>query len=78
MEEAYGAPCLLIHRADFQKVLVEEAEPFGVKIRLECAVTRISRSWAPVLVSISAGADGRADAVLGADGLHSRCRGMIQ
>ena len=78
MEEAYGAPWLLIHRADYQKVLVDEAERLGVVIRLGCAVTQIGCSGAPVLVSVSAGADIPADVVLGADGIHSRCREMVQ
>lgn len=78
MKEAYGAPWLLIHRADFYRVLAEEAERLGVKIRLGCAVTQINCSCAPILVSTSAVLDVQVDVVLGADGLHSKCRGMIQ
>lgn len=78
MKEAYGAPWLLIHRADFYRVLAEEAEQLGVKIRLGCAVTQIDCSCAPILVSTSVGAEIQVDVVLGADGLHSKCRGMIQ
>ena len=78
IEKVYGAPWLLIHRGDYQKVLVEEAERLGVQIRLGCTVTQIDCSSTPILVSISGGADVRADFVLGADGLHSRCRAMIQ
>ena len=78
MKEAYGAPWLLIHRADFYRVLAEEAKRLGVKIRLGCAVTQINCLCAPILVSTSAGPDIQVDVVLGADGLHSKCRGMIQ
>ncbi len=78
MRETYGAPWLLIHRADYFNVLAEEAERLGVKIRLGCAVTQISCLSALTLVSTSEGMDIRADVVLGADGLHSRCREMIQ
>ena len=78
MREAYGVPWLLIHRADYFKVLVQEAERLGVKIRLNCAVTRIDcESELAVVISSSAGVDIEADAVVGADGLHSRCRAMM-
>ena len=78
MGELYGAPWLLIHRANYFNVLAEEAKRLGVEIKLECAVTQIACSCAPILISNSAGADIKADVVLGADGLRSRCRGMIQ
>ena len=78
IREIYGAPWLLIHRADYFNVLAKEAERIGVKIRLGCAVTQIICSDASILVSNSAGPDIGADAILGADGLHSKCRGMIE
>ena len=78
MRELFGAPWLLIHRADYFHVLAKEAKRLGVEIKLECAVSQIACSCAPILISNSAGADIQADVVLGADGLRSRCRGMIQ
>ena len=78
MRELFGAPWLLIHRADYFNVLAEEAKRLGVEIKLGCAVTQIACACAPILISNSAGADILADVVLGADGLRSRCRGMIQ
>ena len=78
VREVYGVPWLLIHRADYFKVLVEEAKRLGVCIKVYCAVTRIDCSNAPVLVGTSAGPDIHADVVIGADGLHSKCRGMIR
>ena len=78
MKETYGAPWLLIHRADFYRVLAEEAERLGVKIQLGCAVTQINCSCEPILVSTSIEAEIQVDVVLGADGIHSKCRGMIQ
>lgn len=77
MKETYGAPWLLIHRADFYRVLAEEAERLGVKIQLGCAVARIDCSCAPIIVSTSIRAEMQVDVVLGADGIHSKCRGMI-
>ena len=78
MRDVYGVPWLLIHRADYFRVLVEEARRLGVCIKVNCAVTRIDCSNAPVSVGNSAGPDIEADVVIGADGLHSKCRGMIQ
>ena len=78
MRDTYGLPWLLIHRADYFKVLAKEAERLGVIFRLGCTVIEIDCSSTPILISNSAGADIQADAVIGADGLHSKCRGMIQ
>lgn len=78
MREAYGVPWLLIHRADYFNVLAEEAKRLGVTIKLACAVSQINCSNAPISVANTAGPDIVADVVIGADGLHSKCRGMIQ
>ena len=78
MEEAYGAPWLLIHRADFQKVLADEAEQLGVNIVLGNSVTDIAISGSRILVVTSTLIEIKADVLLGADGLHSMCREMIQ
>ena len=79
MQQLYSLPWLLIHRADYFNVLAEEAKRRGVLIKLGCAVRQIDcRSDAPVLVKNSAGPDIQADVVIGADGLHSKCRSMVQ
>ena len=78
MRDIYGVPWLLIHRADYFRVLVKEAKRLGVCIKVNCAVTRINCSNVPVSVGNSAGPDIQAEVVIGADGLHSKCRGMIQ
>ncbi|CAF9908045.1 MAG: hypothetical protein ALECFALPRED_004207 [Alectoria fallacina] len=78
MEEAYGAPWLLIHRANFQKVLAKEAERLGATIELEFHVTEITCTSTSIVVSSAAGAELRPDVLLGADGLHSACRAEIQ
>lgn len=78
MREAYGVPWFLIHRADYFNVLAEEGKRLGVKIKLACAVTQMDCSNAPISVANTAGPDIIADIVIGADGLHSKCRGMIQ
>ena len=78
MREVFSVPWLLIHRADYFRVLVKEARRLGVIIKVDCAVTQIKCLNAPILVGNSAGPDIVADVVIGADGLHSKCRGMIQ
>ncbi|EFZ02794.2 FAD binding domain protein [Metarhizium robertsii] len=40
-EELYGAPWLLIHRADYMTVLLDEARRVGVRIRLGCDVDSV-------------------------------------
>ena len=80
MRDMFHVPWFLIHRADYFNVLVMEARRLGIQIRLNCAVSKIDwRSDGQVLVIIkdSAGLDIRADVVIGADGLNSRCRGMM-
>ena len=78
VRDVYGVPWLLIHRADYFRVLVKEARRLGVGIKVNCTVTQINCLNAPVLVGNSAGPDIQADVVIGADGLHSKCRGMVQ
>lgn len=39
--DAYGAPYLHIHRADYHKILADEARRLGVDVRLGCTVTAI-------------------------------------
>ena len=78
MRDVYGVPWLLIHRADYFGVLVQEARRLGVVIKVNCAVKRIDCSKAPVSVGNSAGPDIQADVVIGANGIHSKCRGMIR
>ena len=78
MEEAYGAPWLLIHRANFQKVLAKEAERLGATIELEFQVTKITCTSTSIVVSSAGGVEIRPDVLLGADGLHSACRAEIQ
>ena len=77
MEDTYGAPWLLIHRANFQKVLAAKADSLGVDVRLGCTVDKDALSN---LYISSACVDGqlRADAIVGSDGLHSICRTEVQ
>jgi salicylate hydroxylase len=71
-EETYSSPYLHIHRADFHKILVEEARRLGVDIKLGCVVTGVDFRKPAVLVEGQP--EFRADVVIGADGLNSVCR----
>jgi salicylate hydroxylase len=71
-ESAYANPYLHIHRADFHKILVEQAEKLGVGMKLGCTVTGIDFDKPAVL--IKGQPEFRADIVIGADGLKSACR----
>ncbi|MCJ1400746.1 hypothetical protein MMC11_003954 [Xylographa trunciseda] len=70
--ETYGAPYLVIHRADFHAVLVEAAQKEGVQIQLGSSVTSIDFTTPRVHVRDKPSVD--ADIIIGADGLKSICR----
>ena len=71
-EDRYGAPYLHIHRADYHRILVAEAEHLGVRIILSATV--LSIDFEKSLVKLRDKPDYEADLVLGADGLKSVCR----
>lgn len=72
VEERYAAPYLHIHRADYHKILVAEAEQLGVRILLGSAVSKIDLERP--LVYLDGKPEFRADVLIGADGLKSKCR----
>ncbi|KAK4694659.1 hypothetical protein P7C71_g2961, partial [Lecanoromycetidae sp. Uapishka_2] len=71
-EQRYGVPYLHIHRADYHKILVAEAERLGVKMQLGSVVTSIDFDRA--LIRRRDKPDFQADLIIGADGLKSICR----
>ena len=71
-EQKYGYPYLHIHRADYHRILVSEAERLGVKICLGCTVTDLDFSRG--IVRLRDKSDFQADLILGGDGLKSICR----
>ena len=74
-EDTYGVPYLHIHRADYHKILVAEAEKLGVTIRLSSTVSNID--FEKPSVSLIGRPDFHADLILGADGLKSKCRELL-
>ncbi|RFU26959.1 hypothetical protein B7463_g9381, partial [Scytalidium lignicola] len=72
VEDTYGAPYLHMHRADFHKVLVEEAKRLGVAILLASTVKSVD--FEKPSTHLADGTEFRADLIIGADGLKSACR----
>ncbi|EFX02321.1 salicylate hydroxylase [Grosmannia clavigera kw1407] len=73
--DAYGAPYLVIHRADFHSALCRLAEQHGVQILTDSRVVAYDEA-APAVTT----ADGRtfaADLVVGADGVKSLARPVV-
>ncbi len=65
-----------VHRADLIGVLEAGARAAGANIELGAEVTGIADGPAPV-VTLSNGDERRADLVIGADGVHSRLRAVL-
>ena len=71
-EERYGVPYLHIHRADYHRILVSEAERLGINMKLGSTVTGLD--FEKGLIRIRDKPDFQADLILGCDGLKSICR----
>lgn len=72
MTEAYGYPYWLVHRWDYQKVLLEAALANGAEVRFGQRVASVNPDDA--LVKLENGTMLSADLVIGADGIRSRVR----
>ena len=74
----YGAPYWMVHRGDLHAVLldaVREAAPYA--IRLGAACVGFEQDEAGVMLHLASGEQARGDALIGADGVHSRIRQAI-
>ncbi len=74
-EARYGAPYLLMHRGDLHGALFS-AVPSEL-IAFEKRLVGIDRSGGAVSLSFADGTSETADAVIGADGVHSRVREIL-
>ena len=74
-EERYGVPYLHIHRADYHRILVAEAQRLGVVLQLGSTVTKIDFDSASIQLRDKPSC--HADLILGADGLKSVCRELL-
>lgn len=68
----YEYPYWLIHRADYQRVLLQAAVEAGAAVRTNCRVERVDDET--VTVALKSGELFSADLIIGADGIRSRVR----
>lgn len=76
--QRYGAPYFMIHRADLHRILldvVQAAAPDA--IRLNCRVAGFEQTASGVTAICEDGARIEGDALIGADGVHSRVRNAL-
>ena len=75
MEKQYSSPYLVMHRADLQDVLAQEAEKVGVTIRLNSQIVKYD--FSEPSVELVNGEKVTADLILGADGQRSASRDSL-
>jgi salicylate hydroxylase len=77
-EQRWGAPYLVVHRADLQRVLLETAaRTCGISLMTGAAVNGIEQNASSVSVVIGEGtvaSKAAGDCLIGADGVHSSVR----
>ena len=74
--ERYGAPMLVIHRGDLQKILLAAAVKELVKIRTSQKVMNVDANF-EARVQLASGEWVQGDLLIGADGIHSLVRRRI-
>jgi 2-polyprenyl-6-methoxyphenol hydroxylase-like FAD-dependent oxidoreductase len=75
VEQRYGAPYLTLHRGDLHAALASTVP--SQSIRMGKRLTRIVPQGARVALSFADGSEVEADAVIGADGVHSLVRDYV-
>ena len=76
--ERFGAPFWLVHRGDFHQVLAAELQrlaPNAIRIGARC--TSVSQDSSGVTLHLGNSEQIRGDALIGADGVHSRIRAAL-
>ncbi|MFJ9416601.1 FAD-dependent monooxygenase [Streptomyces sp. NPDC101227] len=71
-EKRYGAPYYSMHRADLHRALVDALPPGMVRLNARC--TMAEEGADEVVLRFADGSEAVADAVVGADGIHSVLR----
>src|SRR5207253_6214714 len=69
----YGAPYFMIHRADLHQVLIDAVRalaPAAIHLNMRC--TGFDQNDAGITLYLASGEQVTADALIGADGVHSR------
>ncbi|KAF2084433.1 FAD/NAD(P)-binding domain-containing protein [Saccharata proteae CBS 121410] len=75
--ETFDAPYYVVHRAHYQKCLFERAREVGVEVRFGTRVERFVEAGKGAGVVLEGVGEVWGDLVVGADGLHSKCRKAI-
>lgn len=76
--EEYRAPFWDFHRADLHRALLDRAQELGMTFQTRCKVIDIDATDSNrATVVLSDGRKVSADLVVGADGIHSRCREIL-
>jgi salicylate hydroxylase/6-hydroxynicotinate 3-monooxygenase len=75
VEEEYGAPYLYLHRADLHAA-IESAVPSGI-VFFDKKLVGLERGRRELTLAFADGSRARADAVIGADGVHSIVREIL-
>jgi 6-hydroxynicotinate 3-monooxygenase len=74
-EARYGAPYLLMHRGDLHAALFSAVPPGAIAYRKK--LVDLERTSSGVRLRFADGSRAEADAVIGADGVHSRVREIL-
>ena len=75
MEARYGAPYLLMHRAELHGALAAAVQP--ERLHLGKKLSGLEHEATGVRLRFAGGSSARADAVIGADGVHSLVRELM-
>lgn len=75
--QRFGAPYLVVHRADLHAVLTDAAAAAGVPIRYGMRIDDVHQTNGAVVVTAASGEAFEGAVVVGADGLWSRMRKFI-
>ncbi|HEY2604194.1 MAG TPA: FAD-dependent monooxygenase [Thermoleophilaceae bacterium] len=70
-------PFITMSRIALHEVLAQRVRELGVSVRLGVTVEQLAETEQGVAARLSDGSDGVFDLVLGADGMHSKVRGMV-
>lgn len=73
--QQYGAPYIVIHRADIHRILYEHCVKAGAKLRLGSKVVNYSIEDGEL--QLSDGQEMSADLIVACDGIHSLARGFL-
>ncbi|MFE9022910.1 FAD-dependent monooxygenase [Streptomyces sp. NPDC007808] len=73
--DRFGAPFWTVERAAVQQALLAELGPGAVRLGARC--TEVTQTGAGAVIRFADGAETEADAVIGADGIHSAVRHSV-